>query len=200
MQFDELQPHDHDRIDYLGQFRKELLAKLNQRRVRDADDISQAEFERVEKALPALADSYPNPEMYASLRFTPAVSDHFRRERVQRGEGSRAFIDEEGIVRNGRTVVSGDSAHPWLEDDVTLFDTLPPVERDWADVLDARAAVARALSCVSPEDAEIVYLSLALEYSDGEIADHLGYARETINRRKKKAVNRIRGFLGPDKV
>lgn len=192
-----LAPHQHE---YINRFRTELTGRLHRRRVRDADDIVQAELERVKRRLDIVPARYPNPELYARVRFTAAVSDHFRREKRQRGQGTRAFINTQGQVENGREVISGDASIPCLGSEVPLWDTLAAPDGDSAADLESRAMAEDLLKRVSRQDAAILYLSLGLEYSDAEIADRLGCARETVNRRKQRAVRRIRGFLGPNNV
>ena len=186
--------------DYLARFGAELCRRLRRRNVRDADDIAQTEVERVKRRLNEVTSRYPNPEIYARVRLTAAVSDHFRREKVQRGHGAKATINDEGQLAHGREVISGDAPIPLPGSDGTIWETLPDADGDWVGNLNDQLKAAALLRYLSPQDAEIVYLSLGLEYSDAEIANRLGCARETVNRRKLRAVRRIRGGLGPDKV
>ena len=55
----------------------------------DHEDIVGSVLADAVAAGPALMERYPNASVYASVRTAHAAESHYRRERVQRGEGAR---------------------------------------------------------------------------------------------------------------
>lgn len=188
---------------YFEAFYAELSERVALNGVRDVDDIVQLEGERVLQKLDRLVVRYPDPVIYARLRAKPAIVDYLRREKSQRGEGCRARRDDRGRLVKGRSVVSGDSRVDDEEDSPRLFDVIADqraTQHDAADLAETREMLERALLAVSPNEATVLYLAHGLQFRDGEIAEWLGVTRETVNRKKRGAVRRIRGGLGPGKV
>jgi RNA polymerase sigma factor (sigma-70 family) len=200
-------PHRHSPIDsndYVVRFRGELSTQLTKRPLRDADDIVQGEVVDLLEKVASVAARYPDPRCYARVRADAAIANHFRKEKRQRGEGSRARMGDDGKVVGGRTVVSGYAPVPGSEGELALFDTLAspgpgPID-EWVSNHSDRELLSRCLLGVSSETANILAWAHILDYTDSEIAAVLHCARETVNKKKKGAVRQIRSRLDPTAV
>jgi DNA-directed RNA polymerase specialized sigma24 family protein len=196
--------HRHSPIDsndYVVQFRGELSTQLTKRPLRDADDIVQGEVVDLLEDVESVAARYPDPKCYARVRANAAIANHFRKEKRQRGEGSRSRMGDDGKVVGGRTVVSGHAPVPGSEGELALFDTLASLVPDpideWVSNHSDRELLGRCLIGVNSETANILAWAYVLDHTDSEIAAVLHCARETVNRKKQNGVRQIRGRLGP---
>lgn len=129
--------------------------------------------------------SYPDPVVYARAAYRHACVQAGRRDRVQRGEGSRLYERADGSRAPGHQVISGDDTGPSGER--STFDTLVDGGAAFDDAvcgrLDDRRRLTEALSRVAPGDRAAYFMVRGLGYPVTEVANTIGVRRETLQRR-----------------
>lgn len=127
-------------------------------------------------------ERYPNPVVFANAVTRRTVVDYLRRDNVQRGAG----------VRGKRRVVSGDATIG--DSDLTLFDVEPDrfslFENDLVGRLDAAYKAAEIRVGIPVEEWDAMSYTVGQGYNDAEAGEILGVARETVNRRKRRGLQR----------
>jgi DNA-directed RNA polymerase specialized sigma24 family protein len=127
---------------------------------------------------------YENPVVYARVAYAHACVQAERRDRVQRGEGSRLHQRADGTRAPGHQVVSGDATS--TADDRPLFATLVDDARAVDDLVCNRVDDRRQLAEVlgnAPESTRAAYFMVrGLGYPVTEVAKVVGVRRETLQR------------------
>jgi len=128
---------------------------------------------------------YPDPVVYARVAFTHACVQTHRRNRVQRGEGSRLYRAPDGSTAPGRRVVSGDEHLG--DSDRSLFDSIiersAPVDDVVCNRLDDRHRLEEVFAHASPADRRAYFMVRGLGYPVAQVAQTIGVRRETLQRR-----------------
>lgn len=165
-------------------FREVMRVAARVRRGDPGDLADEISAEVLEQPEPIMA-RYPDPVRYARERVRHAGISLDRRERVQRGEGARLFVDDDGQLRPGRSVVAGDAAV--REGGPTAFALLadPRSRFDDAavDQLMATVLLRQCLGAASRQQLTELLLVDALGYEVTEVAELFGQCRETVSRR-----------------
>lgn len=179
---------EREQADFLGAVHAELLRLLGRRcSAFDADDIAQAVCERLWKRIGFLMERYPSAVVLAGAVLHNAVIDYRRTQNSQRGHGAHALTLADGTVTAKRVVLSGDALVG--ESGSPLWELLADEGESFADrtvaLLDAAFAAAQVLVGLPRADADIARL-LADGFTQSEVAEQLGLARETVNRRWKQ--------------
>ena len=189
-------PNRQDVDEFAVELQRHLLRLLSQRyRDRDtADEVASRETLRfLENPAPTMA-KYETGKAYAGARANHGRSDYLRAHRVQRAEGARVPVDADGNVDSGRFSTSGDAVRE--STGTSLWNSMADpdsVDDDrWADRMEAERAAATALAGL-PADQQ--YLAVrVLGYGDTvvKVARDLGVARETGQRKLRRAVDAMR--------
>lgn len=128
---------------------------------------------------------YDNPVVYARVAYAHACVQADRRNRVQRGEGSRLYQRADGTRAPGHQVVSGDATSS--VDDRPLFHTLADDARPLDDAVcsrvDDRRQLAEVLAKAPEADRAAYFMVRGLGYPVTEVAHTIGVRRETLQRR-----------------
>lgn len=127
---------------------------------------------------------YPHPADFARAATKNKGKDFQKSERAQRGEG--ADLRKQGGTK--RKVVG---FHRPDGGAFEVADSSAPVE----EIVLGKVAAGDILNHLDDIDAMIIELSVIDGVTDGEIANDMGYARETVNRRKKNAFGALRDEL-----
>jgi len=173
-----------------------LLEKRQPRRTAaDRDDIAQRVVEGFLVRAADILARYPDPAVYAGVRYRHASIGFDRDTRVQRCEGSELVRHADGTCSARRTTVSGNT--PVGDDDSSteLFDLLPTPVPGIAELLESIAATATVdalLAPLTPLQQQGLRLVHGLGYTVTEAAAELGCSREHLSRQIKRAVSRIR--------
>lgn len=157
----------------------------------DHEDIVGSVLADAVAAGPALMERYPNASVYASVRTAHAAESHYRRERVQRGEGARIHRNADGTMAPGRRVLSADSpAFGENGDDRSYYDratSSPGFETDLVDSIVGgdrlRAILTACAGEISAQDLDLFILNRAYGHTVVELADFHRVTRETMSRR-----------------
>ncbi len=148
-------------------------------------DVAQDVVETLLGKIDRIMAHYADPVVYARVAYRHATVQAGRRDRVQRGEGSRLFTRADGTRAPGHVVVSGDAVTH--DDDRCLFDTLEgrgeAIDDAVAAFLDARRQISQAWHAVSRRDRSAYFAVRGLGYPVTEVAASLGIRRETLQRR-----------------
>lgn len=128
---------------------------------------------------------FPHPADFARAVTGNKGKDFQKSERAQRGEG--AELRKEGGTK--RKVVG---FHRPDGDEFDVADPSASVE----EIVIGAAAAGDILNHLDDTDALIVEMAVIDGASDSEIADDLGYTRETVNRRKNKGLGNLGDELG----
>jgi len=189
-------PNRHDVDKFAVELQRHLLRLLCQRyRDRDtAEEVASRETLRfLENPAKAMAQ-YTSGRAYATARANHGRSDYFRTNRVQRAEGARLRKLADDSVDTSRFSTSGDAT--FEPAGASLWDLMAdPASLDddrWADRLTTEGAAASALAGL-PADQQ--YLALrVLGHGDTvvEAARRLGVARETGQRKLRRALDAMR--------
>ena len=152
----------------------------------DADDIIQWVVEKLIDRFVFFSSRYPDPVKFARAALGTTTIDFYRRQNSQRGSGARGT----------RTVVSGN--HVGQDDDgVSPFDLVAAEGSDFADDLvsqmDAAYESVEIQLGLPRDEFEALWLTEVEGLTDAEAAKILGVARECVNRRKNKAIKKLRG-------
>ena len=193
------QPTNPDRQavdEFAVDLQRHLLRLLNQRyRNRDlAEEVASRETLRfLENPTPTMA-KYATGKAYAGVRANHGRSDYFRSNRVQRCEGARLPMAADGTVDTERFNTSGDATNPstgrsfWESmADLTSMD-----DDRWADRMTAEAAVATALTGLPADQQYLAVHVLGHDETVVHAAHHLGVARETGQRKLRRAFDAMR--------
>ena len=128
---------------------------------------------------------YDNPVVYARVAYDHACVQADRRDRVQRGEGSRLYRRADGTRAPGHQVISGDATS--ASDDRPLFSTLAddvrPLDDTVCGCVDDRRVLADVLGSAPEADRAAYFLVRGLGYPVTEVAHTIGVRRETLQRR-----------------
>ena len=169
----------------------------------DADDIASAEVVSLLEKLPTVMASYADPYVYASVRASAgrAATDFLRKQSVQAGRGAR----------NERRVVNGDGIYHDIFADhydgqpgvngrqgtyFSVFSAeLPDVEGSIVDRFESDRLMRRALTSVPPDQREVLMLVDYMGYTVTAVAKKLGLRRETIARKRTKAIIAVRSEI-----
>ena len=151
----------------------------------DASDIAQAVAESFLTDAERIMARFPNPARFAHGTARYAAISFARRERVQRGEGTRLADLGGGSFAPRRRYLSGNATLADSEFELfdTLVDTSEPVADKVARECDIGALLARCMAGISPIDRELLMLVDGMGYSVKEVADLVGQRRETVSRR-----------------
>ena len=169
----------------------------------DADDIASAEVISLLEKLPTVMASYEDAFVYASVRFKSgrAATDYLRKQSVQAGRGAR----------NERRVVNGDGIYHDIFADhydgqpgvngrqgtyFSVFSAeLPDVEGSIVDRFESDRLMGQALTSVPPDQREVLMLVDYMGYTVTAVAKKLGLRRETIARKRTKAIIAVRSEI-----
>lgn len=131
---------------------------------------------------------YPDPVRFARERARHAGISLDRRERVQRGEGSRLRPSSDGLLRPGRVGLAGDA--PVADGGPALFtllrDPRAQFEDDALERLAASAVIQRCLLGLTDQQTREWMLVDGLGFEVKDVAAMLGQCRETVSRRLSK--------------
>ena len=172
--------------EYAWVLRRRLVQILTATgRSRSADDVAQRVSLQFCKAPLAIMTDYPSAATYASVCANHAFVSFQRSERVQRCEGANLIRSASGDYISGRTSISGNARID--ESDREYFDTLDLAGDEFAERLADDSATRSMLeACLIGLDAkerELLYLVDGMGYQVKEVAQMVGQARETVNRR-----------------
>lgn len=157
----------------------------------DHDDIVSAVVAEAWSKGPSIMVKYPNASVYASVRVRHAAESYYRRERSQRGEGSRLFANADGTMAPGRSVVSADASVDRAEgtgrSSYERVITDPGFEDDLLDSLAGCDHLRRVLDAcsdsISDHDLDLFVLNRVYGHTVVELAAFNRVTRETMSRR-----------------
>jgi len=163
----------------------ETIQFCRRRGQHDASDIAQAVAESFLTDAERIMARFPNPARFAHGTARYAAISFARRERVQRGEGTRLADLGGGSLAPRRRYLSGNATLADSEFELfdTLVDTSEPVADKVARECDIDALLARCMAGISPIDRELLMLVDGMGYIVKEVADLVGQRRETVSRR-----------------
>lgn len=160
----------------------------------DADDIASDVALGTAQRASVIMNTYPDPASYARQRARHAGISFDRRERAQRGEGTRLCIGRDGLLHPGRQYVSADAeAAGGGSGPVNLaIDDAPLLEITVTDHMVDVAMLQRCCDGLPTSEVREVWLIDGCGYTVKEIAASCGQRRETVSRRLSRARRRIR--------
>ncbi len=136
---------------------------------------------------------YTDPVVYARVVYRHACVQAGRRDRVQRGQGSRLYERADGTRTSGHQVLFGDEAG---ENGRTLFDSLvaggAPFDDSVCSLIDDRRRLAEVLGNTSADDRAAYFMVRGLGYPVTEAAGTFGVRRETLQRRLSRMEAAVR--------
>ena len=164
------------------------------RRTFDADDIAGEVALAVAHQPADVMAHYPDPACYARQRARHAGISFDRRQRAQRGEGSRLYTQHDGLQQPGRRYVSANVAGPAGGADLLVLvpDQRTTVEATSTERMVTAALLQRLCEGLSPTEVREVWLVDGCGYTVQEVAAFCGQRRETVSRRLNHARIRIR--------
>ena len=166
----------------------------------EADDIASAEVVSLLEKLPTVMASYADPYVYASVRASAgrAAVDYLRKQSVQAGRGAR----------NERRVVNGDGIYHDIFADhydgqpgvngrqgtyFSVFSAeLPDFEGSIVDRFESDRLMRQALMSVPRDQRAVLMLVDYMGYTVTTAASILGLRRETVARKRTKAITAVR--------
>lgn len=191
-------------VSYLAEFGKAVHRTLRESRAYDARDIVQHEISRLLPKIDEVIAAHPDAAAYGRARAKHALIDFSRREKSDRGEGSRAKVDADGTIRDGREIISFDdfveSTGREPERKGLSKGARSSFEDEFVEGLHRNDMLKGLIQSLSAIDQAILRMSFWDGLEDGEIAVKLNLTRETVNRRKNRSVRYIGDRLGPDSV
>lgn len=156
-------------------------------------DVAQDVVETLLGKLDRIMASYADPVVYARVAYQHATVQAGRRNRVQRGEGSRLFTQADGTRAPGRSAVSGDAVAQ--DGERCLFDTLEgrdaAIDEVVATYVDARRQISGAWGDLSRRDRSAYFMVRGLGYPVTDVATSMGVRRETLQRRLARLDARV---------
>lgn len=180
---------------YITTVHREIIRLITRSHGADAPmDVAQDVVETLMGKVHDVMANYANPVTYARVAYRHATIQTGRRNRVQRGEGSRLHMTHNGTRAPGHQVLSGDDTGPYGGH--SLFDGL--ADRSMAlddtvcDRVDTRRRLAEALSGLSDVERTAYFMVRGLGYPVAEVAATIGVRRETLQRR----LGRVQAGLG----
>lgn len=181
---------------YCAELHRHVLRRLGHRF--DADDVAQRVVELLLANPTSLMQRYPEPARFAKAAGQHVAIGEDRRNRGQRGEGTRLRLADDGTLYAPRTVLSGEA--PAASGVGSVFDGVT----DGADAFDDRVLhrheVLRTIEActfnLSHEDRRLLYLVDGLGYTVVEVARAMRLTRETVSRR----LSRIRRIVQQNRV
>ena len=194
-------PSKAARDAYTATFYKRIRALLRATNTSgDADDIASAEVVSLLEKLPTVMASYEDAFVYAAERCKAgrAAVDYHRKQSVQAGRGAR----------NERRVVNGDGIYHDIFADhydgqpgvngrqgtyFSVFSAeLPDVEGSIVDRFESDRLMRQALMSVPRDQRAVLMLVDYVGYTVTEVAKTLGLRRETVARKRTKAITAVR--------
>ena len=194
-------PSKAERDSYTATFYKRIRALLRATNTSgDADDIASAEVVSLLEKLPTVMASYEDAFVYAAERCKAgrAAVDYHRKQSVQAGRGAR----------NERRVVNGDGIYHDIFADhydgqpgvngrqgtyFSVFSAeLPDVEGSIVDRFESDRLMRQALMSVPRDQRAVLMLVDYVGYTVTEVAKTLGLRRETVARKRTKAITAVR--------
>lgn len=146
------------------------------------DDVAQEVVLKFLENPVRIMATYREPWIYARASAASRLVDLGRRDRAQRGEGSRLVVSAEG-ARTRRTVIELDNAsedhHRSISGSVVDSAFTRPVE----DLVIDRLVVDEVLSALSADERWLIECVDVWQYTVTEIAAVIGLSRETVSRR-----------------
>ena len=171
---------------YILKFRLSLESRFGRRTTymgQDVDDIiSYAVVTLMEKVSRVMA-SYPDPAVYAGMRYSSVAHDFRRRQMAQRGEGARGE----------RKWVSASDEQTWSQIEGIAYDA----ECDVAERMDNKKRIEEVMEILPAEQQHMFYLRGVHGLTDTEIAKIMGKRRETVNRVLSGARRNANKTYGP---
>lgn len=158
----------------------------------DADDIAGDVAMAVAHRPAPIMAGYPDPVGYARQRARHAGISFDRRERVQRGEGARLQVGNDGLQRPGRRYESADAAAPDGRAALTHADPGASFEATVTEHLVTAALLRHACNGLSLIEMRELWLVDGYGYTVHEVAAPAGQRRETVSRRLSKTRTRVR--------
>ena len=166
----------------------------------DADDIASAEVVMLIEKVTTVMANFEDPYVYAAERCKAgrAAVDYHRKQSVQAGRGAR----------NERRVVNGDGIYHDIFTDhydgqpgvngrqgtyFSVFSAeLPDVEGSIVDRFESDRLMRQALMSVPRDQREVLMLVDYMGYTVTAVAKTLGLRRETVARKRTKAITAVR--------
>lgn len=119
------------------------------------------------------------PERFANVALRTRADDHRRTERIQRGEGARMIIGDDGLRRSGREVIGLEAIDP-------DHDRLG-IEGDTVDRIVGNEQLRIALQLLDPRIARALVLVEVHGHTVIEAAAMIGMSRAYVNRQLSAA-------------
>ena len=173
-------------------FREVARIAARTRRPFDADDIAGEVALAVAKRPATIMGGYPDPVHYARQRARHAGISFDRRERVQRGEGARLFVDSDGLQNPGRRYESVDAPEGGVDLLARALDRVESLDATVIDRLVTGALLQRACEGLSPVEFRELWLVDGCGYTVQDVAELCGQRRETVSRRLSASRRRVR--------
>ena len=171
----------------LAVFREVARIAARTRRAFDADDIASEVALTVVGRPEAVMASYPDPATYARQRTRHAGISFDRRERSQRGEGTRLYESSDGQLQPGRRGVSTDARGANAGPLSRVLDQSRPPDVEVTERMVASALLQRCSDGLAPDQFHEVWLIDGCGYTVQEVATLRGQRRETLSRRLNQA-------------
>jgi DNA-directed RNA polymerase specialized sigma24 family protein len=171
---------------YITAVHREIVRLITRGHGADAPlDVAQDVVETLMGKVHEVMANYTSPVTYARVAYRHATIQTGRRNRVQRGEGSRLYMTRDGSRVPGHQVLSGDDSGPL--DGRSLFDTLvdsgTPFDESICALIDDRRYLAEVFGRTSADDRAAYFMVRGLGYPVTEVATAFGVRRETLQRR-----------------
>jgi DNA-directed RNA polymerase specialized sigma24 family protein len=174
---------------YAGVLHRQVVRVLTSRPL-DADDVAQAVVVWFLGQPEVLMARYPDPVRLGRVAARHACISFDRRQRIQRCEGARLFVQGDGTVQPGRRTISGNT--PTVDGGDELLDLMAQPTLFVDDHVVTQQFCADMLSTLqrglSAADCELLMLVDGHGWPVNVLAARLGVARETLSRR----ISRIR--------
>ena len=171
---------------YILKFRLSLESRFGRRTTymgQDVDDIiSYAVVTLMEKVSHVMA-SYPDPAVYAGMRYSSVAHDFRRRQMAQRGEGARGE----------RKWVSASDEQTWSQIEGIAYDA----ECDVAERMDNKKRIEEVMEILPIDQQRILFLHGVHGLNVSEIAKEVGRSRETVSRALSAARRNVDKTFGP---
>ncbi len=175
-------------------FREVARIAARSRRAFDADDIAGEVALAVAHRPAGVMARYPDPVCFARQRARHAGISFDRRQRTQRGEGARLYVQHDGLQQPGRRYLSANVGG--LDGGADLLAQVPDhgaaIQAASADRMVAAALLQHCCDGLSPVEVREVWLVDGCGYSVQEVAALCGQRRETVSRRLSHSRNHIR--------
>lgn len=144
------------------------------------DDVAQEVVLRFLEDPCRVMATYHEPWIYARASTSSRAVDLGRRDRAQRGEGSRLVATDDGM-RPARVAVCLDSVAEGVDHRVDFIGSAPAPSVE--DTIVERLALDDFLAVLNDEERWLLDCVGVREYTVTEVAELLGLTRETVSRR-----------------